>query len=108
MLLTLVLLMVTRNVVTSENVLLTKKPQTGNPKSEISGTNQHGEPQSGRTSVTIQPEIRKSGNLDVEESPLYGFFPPGFLWGAATSALQVSNQPALESLFVIHTTASQI
>ena len=30
-----------------------------------------------------------SGNLESEEPLLYGFFPAGFMWGAATSALQV-------------------
>ena len=84
MTLTLVLLVVTLNAVTSENLLLT----TGNQTTEIPGTNQHGELQLGRISVPLQPN---SGNLDVEESLLYGFFPAGFLWGAATSALQVSN-----------------
>ena len=95
--LALALLALTLNGVTSENlVLTTAEPQTGNQKSEIPGTNQHGELQSGRISdsVPLQPN---SGNLDVEEPLLYGNFPSGFLWGAATSALQVSNQPAMES-----------
>ena len=82
--LTLVLLLlVTLNGVASENLLLTTDRQTGNQKSEIPGTNQ----QSGR----ISDSVPNSGNLDVEEPLLYGFFPAGFLWGAATSALQVSN-----------------
>ena len=91
--LTLVLLLlVTLNGVASENLLLTTDRQTGNQKSETPGTNQ----QLGRISDSVQLEPH-SGNLDVEEPLLYGFFPAGFLWGAATSALQVSDQPDMES-----------
>ena len=36
-----------------------------------------------------------SGNLESEEPLLYGFFPAGFMWGAATSALQVWSQALL-------------
>ena len=36
-----------------------------------------------------------SGNLESEEPLLYGFFPAGFMWGAATSALQVLSQTLL-------------
>ena len=90
------LLVIPLNSVTSENLVPTKKePQTGNPGSKFSDTNKHGEVRSGHftsDSASLQPY---SGNMDGEEPLLYGFFPDGFIWGAATSALQVPNQAVM-------------
>merc|ERR1712130_820309 len=85
MLLTFLLLMLLAlNEVTLENLLLSKKPQRGN-------TNQKGELHSVRTSDGNAPLQPYLGNIDGEEPLLYGFFPDGFIWGAATSALQVEG-----------------
>ena len=89
------LLVIPLNSVTSENLDLTKETQTGNPGSKFSDTNKHGEVRSGHftsDSASLQPY---SGNMDGEEPLLYGFFPDGFIWGAATSALQVPNQAVM-------------
>ena len=73
----------------SENLVPIKETQTENVRSEISDTKKQGDLQLASSNVQRQSP---SGNLESEEPLLYGFFPAGFIWGAATSALQVSNQ----------------
>ena len=90
------LLVIPLNSVTSENLVPTKKePQTGNPGSKFSDTNKHGEVRSGHFTSGSASLQHSSGNIDGEEPLLYGFFPDGFIWGAATSALQVPNQAVM-------------
>ena len=83
MLLPVLLLLVTVNGVTSERFL-----QTGNVRSKIWETNKRGDLQLANTNDSV-PRQSYSGDLESEEPLLYGFFPAGFIWGAATSALQV-------------------
>merc|ERR1712130_904704 len=86
------LLVIPLNSVTSENLAPTKKePQTGNPGSKFPDTNKHGEVRSGHFTSGSESLQHSSGNIDGEEPLLYGFFPDGFIWGAATSALQVEG-----------------
>ena len=88
MLLPVVLLLVTFNGDISEGLLAKKEPQTGNARSKISDTNKQRNLQSVRSNDKV-PLQSYSGNLESEEPLLYGFFPAGFIWGAATSAFQV-------------------
>ena len=83
MLLPVLLLLVTVNGVTSERFL-----QTGNVRSKIWETNKRGDLQLANTNDSV-PRQSYSGDLESEEPLLYAFFPAGFIWGAATSALQV-------------------
>ena len=83
-----VLMLVTVNVVTSEKLLAKKEPQIGNVRSKIWETNKQGDLQLARSNASVL-RLPHSGNLESEEPLLYGSFPAGFIWGAATSALQV-------------------
>ena len=88
MLLPVALLLMTYNGVTSEGLLAKKELQTGNVRSKIWETNKRGDLQLANTNDSV-PRQSYSGDLESEEPLLYAFFPAGFIWGAATSALQV-------------------